>query len=191
MKRILWLCSMLLIGVGSLQAQDKFDLGIRVSARFANYKAAESFSGEGTMGYGVGAFARLGIVGSFFVQPEAYYTFAKQAVDVGFGEFDVNYNSFDIPVLLGYDILNVGMLRLSAVAGPVFSFNVGDNGKLDGTDMDSYADFKSNYYGLQYGLGLDVGSFAFGLRGAFQGSVNKNFNLSSNQIMAVVGFKFL
>ncbi|MFV0482860.1 MAG: outer membrane beta-barrel protein [Bacteroidales bacterium] len=189
-KRVIWLCSMLLVGVAGLHAQE-LDLGIQVGARFADYKAVKEYSSSSAMGYNVGAFARLGLFGSLFIQPEAYYTFSKDAVNIGLKEFDVNYNSFDIPVLLGYKILDISLLRLAAVAGPVFSFGVGDNGGLDGSSMDSYTDFKSNYYGFQYGLSLDVGSFMFGLRGAYQGSVSKNFNLSSNQVLAVVGFKFL
>ncbi|MFV0506076.1 MAG: hypothetical protein ACK5L5_05115, partial [Bacteroidales bacterium] len=74
MKKVLYLFSILMIGVVGLKAQDKLDLGVRVGARFANYKAAKNFETENSLGYNFGAFARLGIVGNLFVQPEAYYT---------------------------------------------------------------------------------------------------------------------
>jgi hypothetical protein len=75
----------------------------------------------------------------------------------------IKYSNIDVPILLG---LKGGPIRV--LAGPLFSFRVGDNQKLS----DAFKEYSSNrdgalsnaVVGYQFGAGLDLGSFSLDVR---------------------------
>ncbi|GLU55629.1 porin family protein [Dyadobacter frigoris] len=75
----------------------------------------------------------------------------------------IKYSNIDVPILIG---LKGGPIRV--LAGPLFSFRVGDNQKLS----DAFKQYSSNrdgalsnaVVGYQFGAGLDLGSFSLDVR---------------------------
>ncbi len=75
----------------------------------------------------------------------------------------IKYSNIDVPILIG---LKGGPIRI--LAGPLFSFRVGDNQKLS----DAFKQYSSNrdkslsnaVVGYQFGAGLDLGSFSLDVR---------------------------
>ncbi len=75
----------------------------------------------------------------------------------------IKYSNIDVPILIG---LKGGPIRV--LAGPLFSFRVGDNQKLS----DAFKEYSSNrdgalsnaVVGYQFGAGLDLGSFSLDVR---------------------------
>lgn len=75
----------------------------------------------------------------------------------------IKYSNIDVPMLIG---LKGGPIRI--LAGPLFSFRVGDNQKLS----DAFKEYASNrdgalsnaVVGYQLGAGLDLGSFSLDVR---------------------------
>ncbi len=123
-------------------------------------------------GYQLGAFVRVG--DKFHLQPEVYFTakpgqieFTTPSLDNPNEQFNVTeeitFQSFDIPVLVGFRLLKIpgGNIRLQAgpVASIVTNTSVTITGQ-DGIDLpddieypDSFSDFN---WSAQFGAGVDV-----------------------------------
>ncbi len=121
-------------------------------------------------GTAFGVYARFG--SNLYIQPEVLYSTKASSFDIirtDNGQtttqtVNISTTSFDVPVLLG---LKGGPLRV--VAGPVFSFRVGDNQRFSealrqyttGSLNDAWS---KAYYGYQIGGGLDLGRLGIDVR---------------------------
>ena len=114
-------------------------------------------------GFQAGAFVRIG--DKWHLQPEAYFTskmgnlkfdVLQQSV-----EQTVTLNTIDIPVLIGYKILDPPTLNVRLQAGPVASIVANKSFKLevDGVETPTDEEFKDSFkdlnWGLQFGAGVD------------------------------------
>ena len=193
MKKIVLSFIILIISL-SLSTQLVFDAGLK--GGFSNSKVTANVgevSSESILKYHIGAFGRLGY-GRLFIQPEAYYS-AKggklegDIIDVT-SRFD--FNTLDIPLLLGVKVLKGEKAHLRILAGPVFSILTSN--KIEGDDILDKDYYKDNYYGYQYGIGVDVMGITLDARiehGAnkFYQQADEGFNLKNNSFMLSVGFK--
>lgn len=183
--------SLLLFFVGSISAQPFFDLGLK--AGLNNSKVTldvNQINSESITKYHVGAFGRLG-VGKIFVQPEAYFS-AKggeldgSALDVA-SQFD--FNTVDVPLLLGIKVINGERANIRVMAGPVFSFLTSK--KVGGDELLNPDYYKDSYIGLQYGVGADLFGFTLDLR--LENSSNMyehmNFDGKNKTFMISLGYK--
>ena len=116
------------------------------------------------VGIHAGTFARLNL-GSFFLQPELYYTFAKAELrknDINTERLDVDFHRLDLPVLLGYKLSK--NVRLNA--GPFASVNLKTRSNASESDwqneMDNY--YSRTNFGWQAGVGLDIFRFTLDAR---------------------------
>jgi hypothetical protein len=155
MKR-LFVSALFLVLAISLFAQVKFDLGIKGGVNFSKISLDEDdYSAESVTKSHIGAFGRIGF-GRVFIQPELYYSGKGGDVTSDllgtFTSFD--YKTMDIPLLLGFRIIKGKPFDLHIVGGPVFS-NV-TSGDLSSGGMYDKSFYESSYFGLQYGLGIDI-----------------------------------
>ena len=119
-------------------------------------------------GFLAGAFVRIG--DKWHLQPEAYFTAKKGEltydVDYGTGSVsninqEITLNSLDIPVLIGYKIIDPPTLNVRLQAGPVASIVTSKKFDLmvDKQAIDTPDEFPDNYkdlnWGLQFGAGVD------------------------------------
>lgn len=82
-------------------------------------------------GFMIGAFARINL-GKLYLEPALNYSEKKTEVSfeipelqqLGIVSQELKYSTIDIPILLGYKIVKLPMLKVRVFAGPVASFSV-------------------------------------------------------------------
>ena len=193
MKKIVFAVILSLFVTG-INAQPEFDLGLK--AGLNNSKISnnlEDFTSESIIAWHLGVYTRLGL-NRFYLQPEAYFSSKggdlKEVLSHSIASF--NYNTFDMPVLAGYKILDKESFNLRVMAGPVFSFiTSGEVSREDLFDADFY---RNNFFGWQYGLGADLYFVTFDAR--IENSSNRiysspNLKSRNNTFFVTVGIRIL
>ena len=192
MKKLLLSVAYLVIAV-SLSAQVNFDLGVKGGVNFSKLSFDQSaYSAESVTKTHFGAFARIGGE-RVFVQPEVY--FSGKGVDVKSAANTVSsldFKTVDIPLLLGFNLIKGETFNFHFLAGPVFSSITSKD--VSGTAFTNKSFYKDNYFGIQYGLGIDILFLTFDAR--MENGLGKVYSdptiAGKNQtFMLSVGFKFM
>ncbi len=209
MKKIVLLFFVLFFSAGVTFGQ--FNFGLKVGYNASKlHTSLDSIKSSFNSGFHFGAFFRFGIGKKVYIQPEAYYTLQggifqnnvsntvdnwKQKVTVG---------TLDIPVLVGFKIINLKVVNWRIMAGPMVSFVVNSKikdvslvGPIENSDIS-----KLNWY-VQAGTGFDVlfltldVRYQIGLSQMIKSaqSVNSNgntttYNLNATNNMWVVSLGF-
>lgn len=208
MKRILFSIVLLLFTTAAF-SQLVFDLGLKAGVNVSKLSVEEggfledyeiNLESSAITKAHWGAFGRVGF-GKLYVQPELY--FSKKGSELSNDLIGVtgsfNYKNIDVPLLLGFKLLDAKAVDLRIMAGPVFSFvfdgefpDVSDvPGEFENYDPKDYTD---NVIGIQYGLGLDVLFLTFDARMEHGSKVYNDPDLLSGKattFMFSVGFKIL
>lgn len=136
MKKLAVFSVIMLFAVTSVSAQI-FSLGIKTGYNVTLERNQQGFTANNQLfdikgnlqnGFNVGVYARIGR--SLYVQPEVdykYFTYTN-VVSNGGGEMNGKkyvVSTMDIPILLGYSLINSNFFKLRVMAGPRFSFNAG------------------------------------------------------------------
>lgn len=159
----------------------QFSFGLKLGANFAKLTSSlDSIVPSTKAGLQIGGFVRIGK--KFYVQPEVYYSLAggtlsgdssdwKQAITIG---------SVDVPVLVGFKILNAKVVNLRILAGPMVSFvtNTKIKNVSDIAGPIEAADLKNVNWAIQAGGGIDVLFMTLDLR--YQWGLNNVINTISN-----------
>ncbi len=135
-----------------------------------------------------GVFARVAM-DKFYFEPELLYTMQKKEYQVTFEDVSngevtldklVNVSAIDVPLLLGYKLIDLEILNVRAFAGPKFRFLAGsslDFNNIAGGNFDlgqlEYETKKAKI-GLEVGAGIDVFMFA----------IDARFNIIDNMVDA-------
>ncbi len=177
MKKLFFVLFLLVTTVAS-QAQF-FSLGVKGGYNVAggsSIKFADFYDVKGNVanGFNLGVYSRIGK--RLYVQPELVYSFSYQKESLSVAGMDItSYNkinkiiTFDVPVLVGFSLLNWKSFKLNLMAGPKFSFNAGSSTKItDGnyTITGVFEDAKSKFarVGLDCGVGIDLYRFNLDVR---------------------------
>jgi hypothetical protein len=160
---------------------------------------ADSISSQFKSGFQFGAFVRIGK--KFYLQPELYYTtqggILEKDSSAQSWKQNIKLGSLDVPVLVGFKIINTDLVNLRVMAGPMASFIV--NKKI--TEMNSItgpvtsSDIKNVNWYIQAGAGVDIWFFTLDVR--YQIGLNKiindvsnyQFNTTNNVWVVSLGFK--
>ncbi len=186
MKKIFFL-AVLLLSVSFVSAQLNFGIkaGYNSSLSFDNLSSVQSgeynlenVKSELTNGFHVGAFTRLG--NKLYVQPELLYALQKKDYNLTFQNAQENnvsldkfvtFSTIDIPVLIGYKLLDLKVANLRVFAGPKFRLNAGSQISFEnltsGANVDTEelkGEFKNSQIGLEAGAGIDVLMFTLDCR---------------------------
>ena len=219
---------------GSIMAQLP-NVGIKIAANSSRIPtSADVSSGQNAgvaidetmkslFGGTVGGFVRVNLK-KFYIQPEALFSLKggkfdlKTTYNTGSGtvttkpSYTVNLSTIDVPIMLGYKLLDAEVMNLRVMAGPMASFVVGGEYKItqDGVDPSTgspYPDqnlkakdyIEGAIWSYQAGVGVDVATFTFDLR--YEGSFtdiakdvvgsNITFSQHISLIQLSAGFKFL
>lgn len=196
MKKLITLFFICFCGYVAI-AQSPLNVGIH--AGYVNTKLGTDFPGiksSGSSGYMLGAFMRVNL-GIVYIEPAL--NFSKKRSDVSYryeggrtsGELE--YNSMDIPVLLGFHVLKLPLVKLRAFIGPVASFTTK---KVQWNDipeaLQKPIDPDKAMWNVKVGAGVDLWKFSLdidwekGLKDFQKDVLGKPrfFN-------ATVGFRFL
>jgi len=167
----------------SVAAKAQFQAGVKAGLSTANVKIQEVRNdpwqyarAENVTGYHAGAFARLQM-GGLFVQPEAILTSTGGRVEISRADNtmpvhveDIKFTRLDVPLMVGYNFFNV----LRVQAGPVSSSLL--SARREGQSIKEYMDNAD--WGLQAGVGLDIGSITADVR---YERINRQFTNTAQQ----------
>ncbi|MCX6224591.1 MAG: porin family protein [Bacteroidia bacterium] len=148
----------------------------------------------------------------FYIQPEAYFSIKRGILQATIYPGDpqkelqvkqtVNLQSIDVPLLVGFKLLDKKLIRFRIWGGPVVSFAVNkeytlsnvDNGN-DLSDRITSDDFKTAIWSGQIGAGLDLFmltfdfGYEFGLDSFLTVKSLDNFNLRNNLFYCSIGWR--
>ena len=184
----LFLIAVLLLSVSLTYAQLNFGIkaGYNSSLSFSNVSSVtngtynlNSVQNELWNDFHAGFFARVGLGKKLYIQPELLYNIQKKNYNLTIqdaisGQVTLNkianINTVEVPILVGYKLLDLKILNLRAFAGPDIKFNAGstlDFNNITGGNFDTkklVSDIKAANLGLQIGAGVDVLMFALDVK---------------------------
>lgn len=130
-------------------------------------------------GYMVGAFVRVNL-GLLYLEPSLNYVHRESNISGDNGKLKVN--SFDIPVMVGFNLIDISALKLRAYVGPVASFP----GKVKESIKDFSGDLKTNsvMWNGKVGVGVDLWKFTFDI------DYEKAFKKLGTELKAPRSFNF-
>ena len=172
-----------------------------------------SVNSELSNGFQAGVFFRLGFNKMYF-QPEFLYNMGKKNYTMTLQDAQSNnlqidkrvkISTLEVPLLLGYKILDLKLVNVRAFAGPKLSFNAGssldynvivaNNATFDKKNLIS--DIKAAQLGLEAGVGVDVLMFTLDARYNLIGDMyHTKMNditldkMSANTFVISLGWKF-
>lgn len=193
MKKLLFITVISLACI-ALSAQPTFNLGLKGGLTNSDFSLSrESYTAENILSYHAGAFGRVGW-GRVFIQPEAYFNSRGGEIFQGdnnpvnvAAKFD--FSTIDVPLMMGIKLFKSGFVNVRAMGGPLFSFLTAK--EVEGTKF-GVDDFRNNFFGWQYGIGLDLWFVTLDAR--FENSRNSviqtsDFNARSNLFLLSAGIK--
>lgn len=160
MKKIIILLSICLAGLTTM-AQSPLNIGIHGGISNTKMKVKDVptvLKSRAHTGYMVGVFARVNL-GPIYVEPALNFSHKEGEVKNLTDKSSLKYNAFDIPVMLGFHILDLSAVKLRAYLGPVASFT----GKLkwDKSDFGDMLDNDKVMWNGKLGVGVDLWKFTF------------------------------
>ncbi|MEI3155695.1 MAG: porin family protein [Odoribacter sp.] len=190
MKKLFLVLFVCLCGLAT-KAEMPINIGIHggVSNNRIKFEDLRSVRGsESNIGYMVGAFMRINF-GKLYLEPSLNYshkTSTAKGIVTNAGSsrenFDLKMNTFDIPVMVGFKLLDLSVVKLRAFAGPQISM-----GKLKNLDKLSSSELveadKVNWRG-KVGVGVDVWKLTFDV------DYEKGFKKLSHELKAPRSFNF-
>ncbi|NOX48044.1 MAG: PorT family protein [Chlorobi bacterium] len=180
MKKVLLASAMIMMSMFSFA---QLGLGVKGAVTMSNITTNVSdYKEAAKTGYQLGAFVRVG--DKWHLQPEVYFSLKNGQFNFDITEIDpgnlntvtksVNYttslNTIDIPVLLGYTLIDPPLMNIRLQAGPVASIVTNKSFKIEVDGVEQTVDdnegdiFKDLNWGLQVGAGVDFLMFTVDLR---------------------------
>ena len=238
MKKTLLLIAALLMMGSAAFAGGGFDLAIGPKVGYQttklSYNNADIQAGFANH-FTAGLFGRV-TIGRIYVQPEVLYFKTSNVFDghvtgvesnnlfnlpTGANvNITLNQMSLQVPVLIGFNVVDLDLITLRAQVGPTANFvlrsqtlfdetyTIGEQqAQIENTTTDEQFDTKSINWGVQAGLGVDIWRFTldvnynFGLSKMFENlndtTLGETFDFSNsndvkqNIFLVTVGFKLL
>ena len=170
-----------------IKAQSAFSLGIKAGVNLSNFIKETDFE----VGADAGIFIRAGKM--FYFQPEVLYSFRSTTfddiVDEAEENFKVNEHLIDIPLLLGFKIVNKDNFNFRIFLGPRIGLRVGS----DYSDIDSLIGYAQ--WGGRAGIGIDFWRFTLDFNYDISATKFKNADANTfwkqNIISVALGFKIV
>jgi hypothetical protein len=158
-----------------------FCFGPKIAVNFTNFSNA--INADFLPGADLGLFFRFNIA-RFYIQPEVNYVIRNLNITTGESgtilHFEKTQTHFiNVPIFVGYRIVDFRLFKLRIFAGPEFNFSV-NNSVM-------YGEYQ---LGFQGGLGVDLWRFTVDAGYSFLADVQKGGKGIHNNIFKVgVGFK--
>lgn len=196
MNKLLLLTTFLLGLVSSkINAQSPLPIhiGIKGGSNFSELPVSDDFTSKHAVGYFVGAMARFDFK-RFYIQNEILYSEKSSKIDKisGTGSKNAKWKSIEVPLVIGYKVVDLAGLNVRFFAGGVYSYILDENFLSLNQLKDSYRKFDKSNIGYQVGAGVEVWKFTvdFTYQGGLN-NVNKNFSSKPNSFNVGVGYFFL
>ncbi len=183
-------------------AQSPLTFGPKVGFNYSTLvlkKNADEVTSDYFAGVAGGAFVRINL-GKVYLQPEVYLNgkgadvrFSNDNTDPNMGEVNgkVRLTALDMPVLLGYKIIDAKVFNLRMMGGPVVSWVLKENrNDLKVFEPDAYESYNSRNIGFQAGLGIDIANITIDAR--YEAGLNQikdHFNQRNKLFHLSLGIK--
>lgn len=164
MKKILFLFFICAFGYNAM-AQLPINIGVHggiTSNRIKVKDIPAAIGSRAHTGYLLGAFARVNL-GKIYIEPSLNYNHKESIIETkslsqGSGEDDLTLkvNSFDIPLMLGFEVLDLSILKLRTYLGPVMSFP----SRKGASELGIEKTRTTNWHG-KLGIGVDIWKLTF------------------------------
>jgi hypothetical protein len=207
MRRLYLFVGFIFLLINTINGQSPISAGIKIGfnsskmiTEIANVNEIQDASKNGLL---AGVFVRINL-SKFYLQPEVYY--AKKG-----GSFQYtnslnaiftqqnDFNTIDIPVLVGLKLIDLKVVNLRIMAGPMVSLIIGKDIKyqLNGIETSFSGspteDFKNKIWGIQAGMGIDVLNFTLDIK--YEWGINNisdynDMTAKSKIINVSLGMKF-
>lgn len=168
---------------------------------------AAQFREENKASFHAGAFVRLTIK-NFILQPEAQLALNRGAIGFNYrpisnpsqtlsGTQNINLFTFDVPLLFGYQILDVKLGKLRIMGGPMASLalsnvvNVSSSGNTNDIRASDLIELRDEaLWSIQMGVGADLLKFTGDIRYQYGFSdISENYSITNNLWRFTVGYK--
>ena len=178
----------------------QFTVGPKVGYNASKFSTdLDTITSNFKSGFQIGVFVRIGK--KFYLQPELYYSTQGGVFESNTTDWQqkVSIGSLDLPLLVGFKLLNTKAVNLRILAGPLASFVVNKSVKDAGGVLGPIenADINSINWAVQLGAGLDVLFFTLdvryqiGLNNMIKEIENSTINSKNSVWVVSLGFKIL
>ncbi|MCL3781457.1 PorT family protein [Prolixibacteraceae bacterium JC049] len=174
-------------------AQSPISVGFKFGMNSSKFSTKVADYNEQTINnYLAGAFVRLSL-SKLYIQPELYFNtkggkLKQNAVDV---VKSIDLKTLDVPILVGYKLINLPTFNVRVNAGPVVSFVTDKKISDQGINLD---EFKDKIWGWQYGAGVDFLFLSLDFRVEKTGELFKGLDFKDNSnksYLFTLGLKIL
>lgn len=196
MKKLAVLFLALMISAGVYAQLPSF--GIKAGATASSISTsdlASNYNSDNLLGYQLGAFVRIKS-GKLYLQPEVVYNHrSTKLVDInGLNNISFDVGTIDVPVLVGFKLLDAKVFNLRAFVGPEASFAT--NKKYDSANAINLSDFNDLTWYMQAGVGVDLLFLTFDVRyekglSNFINDYQSSGSLKNNVFVFSLGLKFM
>lgn len=191
---------LLLLTLSAAVVFGQFTIGPKVGYNASKLSTnLDTVSSNFKSGFQFGVFVRIGK--KLYFQPELYYTTQGGVFESNVNNWEqkVNIGSLDLPLLVGFKMLNAKIVNLRILAGPLASFVVNKSVKDAGGVLGPIetADLNSINWAVQVGAGVDVlfmsldVRYQIGLNNLIKDINDATINSKNNVWVVSLGFKIL
>lgn len=163
MKKAILLSAVMFLAIITASAGDKFGLGVKFAWNTTDYSLAlDDISPARSNGSSYGLFLKLGLGERGYIQPEFLYSTMDIDTPISIGgktsDYTLELRTFEIPLLLGYKIIDFKIANISLIGGPSAAFPTSSSlldvtgGEVDESDFA----LKNAIWGLNAGVALDL-----------------------------------
>lgn len=177
---------LLTIGITSVKAQSgDITIGVKAGMSIATLKTGLNAISDksGKVGFNAGVFARAG--NALYFQPEVNYATFSNQYSFNARDYDAKFSMINVPLLVGYKIINDKAMNLRISAGPDLYYN------LKKPAVPAGFDYKRFSAGGAADVGIDLDNLTLDARYSLGLSkLNKDLGQKANIFSLSVGFKF-
>lgn len=178
---------------GKAQTLSPVHFGIKGGGNFSSLSLSDTrldskFSG----GYFAGAMVRVDLR-KVYIQGDVLFAQKKSKIETNDGRTeDAKWKSIEVPLVIGYKIVDLSLLNVRVFGGGVYSYVMDDNISILNNVNNSYREFDKSNVGYQVGAGVDISRFTIDLR--YEGGLNnlsKDFKSKPNSFSLSLGYFFI
>ena len=196
MKHIIILIVLLSAFYGAF-SQSPINIGIKAGINSSSliHNIDDFFDQSQANNYLVGVFARI-TFSKVYLQPEAYFN-AKGGILSSPDPFysliteEITYNTIDVPILLGYKLIDKPMFNFRVNIGPVLSWVTTEPMIEELSDL-NINELKDNYLSIQAGIGMDIWMISLDARVETSSNIfidKSNYSASNRVYLITAGIK--
>lgn len=179
-KLLLVIVAMCIVAISNAQIPG-FSIGPKIGVNLSQVTSnVSTITDQMKTGYDFGAFMRLG--GKCYFQPELLYSTSgvKFSGAPSGSATEMNLKSINVPLMFGARLLNLKIVNVRVLGGPIASFLVNKKVDYNGTmDQTKEVSMKNAKWGVQFGAGVDVLMFTLDVR--YNYDLNKQMSQQANE----------